>query len=189
MSCPFLMSLWYDLAGKNYLEVSAKPSLEELRKTEWSSEFEELLSEFIGQAPNHEFITYMRNRLIMGAFRYGLMREQDYSKYDIPGYIKGKIKLFEEAKNLECLIDAANLCLIGYIHYLRMGFPIFSRELFFKYGKCISLGSMITILYSAKNPLIFISICHRLIQLYETAKLYGYKLIAEDDKNHSKEIY
>ena len=43
-----------------------KHRLEDLAKSEWSAQFE----------------TYMRNRLIMGALRYGLMKDKNKPKYD-----------------------------------------------------------------------------------------------------------
>jgi len=73
------------------------PTLDELRKSEWNSEFEEL----------------MRNRLLMGAFRYGLLRENK-GKYDTIGSALHRLKKYQETGNVEFLIDVANICLIEF---------------------------------------------------------------------------
>ena len=76
-----------------------KPSLDELRKTEWIPEFEQ----------------YMRNRLVMGAIRYETFKEKTVNnKYDCIGYIISKLEAYQETGNLECLVDAANLLMIEY---------------------------------------------------------------------------
>lgn len=72
-------------------------NVEELRKTEWNTEFEEK----------------MRNRLILGAFRYGLLNRQSL-KFNVPDYIRVKLKRYEETGNLEALVDVANLALVEY---------------------------------------------------------------------------
>ena len=53
------------LGQKGMIPIKTKPSLESLKKTEWSPEFEKL----------------MRNRLIMGAIRYGLLHEKGKPVY------------------------------------------------------------------------------------------------------------
>lgn len=72
----------------------SKPVLEELKKTEWNSEFE----------------TLMRNRLIMGALRYGLLKEN--ISYDSITSIRQRLDLLEVDGNGEHLVDIANLCLV-----------------------------------------------------------------------------
>jgi hypothetical protein len=78
----------------------AKEPLWKLRLTEWSAEFEQL----------------MRNRLLMGRFRYGAMGDPAKGGYDC---ISSAIKRLEEYKrtgNLELLVDSANLCLVEFVH-------------------------------------------------------------------------
>lgn len=76
------------------------PDYEELRKSEWSEEFEKL----------------MRNRLIFGAIRYGCMGHGKIPKnkptYDRIESIKKRLKFFEETGNAEWLIDIANIALL-----------------------------------------------------------------------------
>lgn len=59
----------------------------------------------------------MRNRLIMGSFRYGLMYKQDLSRYDIPDVIGYKLELYKQSDNLECLVDIANLCMLEFVKF------------------------------------------------------------------------
>ena len=75
------------------------PSLEELRETEWSSEFE------------HR----MRNRLIMGAFRYGRFHDPGKGQYDQVASIRRHLIEYECTGNLEHLVDVANLALVEYV--------------------------------------------------------------------------
>ena len=66
---------------------------------EWSDEFEKL----------------MRNRLLMGAFRYGLLGKENRPRYDRIGSIRKRIDAYEDDGNLEHLVDIANLCLCLFI--------------------------------------------------------------------------
>lgn len=75
------------------------PSLDELRKTEWCDEFEQL----------------MRNRLLMGAFRYGLMKDKLKQAWKLIPSIRRRLDKYEETGNLEMLVDVANLCLIEFM--------------------------------------------------------------------------
>lgn len=72
--------------------------LEELRVSEWSPEFEEL----------------MRNRLLFGAYRYGKIHDNKGSGMDWTGSIEERLELYREDGNLEHLVDIANLCLCEY---------------------------------------------------------------------------
>lgn len=71
-----------------------------LQKTQWSPEFEQ----------------YMRNRLIMGALRYGLLldKKKKRNKYDLLGAIKSKVQKYVETGNKEYLVDIANYCLLEF---------------------------------------------------------------------------
>lgn len=108
----FLADLWREVAGLPSLpDPKNLPPIEVLRETEWS----------------HEFEKAMRCRLVMGAFRYGLMAEQDYGKYDLSAEIHRRVNQYSQSRNLESLIDAANMCMLAYIHGRRTGeilFPI-----------------------------------------------------------------
>jgi hypothetical protein len=73
--------------------------LADLERSEWSPEFERL----------------MRNRLIMGALRYGLMGAPGKPKYDRIGSIEKRLKAYRETGNKELLVDSANLCLMEFV--------------------------------------------------------------------------
>lgn len=78
---------------------TAKPSLESLRRTEWSQRFELL----------------MRNRLVMGALRYRLIEEKKLqNNYMLVKYIRDKCDQYENTGNLECLVDIANVAMLEF---------------------------------------------------------------------------
>lgn len=85
---------------KSKFSVSDLPALEE---SEWSHEFERL----------------MRNRLLMGALRYGTFAEKrDKAKrgkhWDLLGALRKKAEGYEATGNTEYLVDAANYCLLAF---------------------------------------------------------------------------
>lgn len=73
--------------------------LDQLRDTEWCAKFEAL----------------MRNRLIMGRFRYGAMGDPDKGNYDCLGSIERRLKKYRETGNDEHLVDIANLALVEFV--------------------------------------------------------------------------
>ena len=78
--------------GKRY-------NYKDLQESEWSTTFEK----------------YMRNRLIMGAYRYGKLKEKgkpDYNRID--SMIK-RLKKYQASGNTEHLVDVANLCLCEFV--------------------------------------------------------------------------
>lgn len=77
-----------------------------------------------------EFELYMRNRLMMGALRYGGLNPNRKQNYDaITSAIK-RLCLYNETGNLECLVDAANLCLVEYVcgHHPKRHFHSFDSD-------------------------------------------------------------
>lgn len=79
-------------------ERTKMPSLEELKKTEWSEVFEKL----------------MRHRMIMGAFRYGRLKAPGKKKFDRVNSIIERLKLYEKDGNAEHLVDSANLAMLEF---------------------------------------------------------------------------
>lgn len=71
-----------------------------LQKTEWSPEFEQ----------------HMRNRLLMGALRYGLLadKKKNPNKWDLLKALRSKIKGYLKTHNKEYLVDAANYLLLEF---------------------------------------------------------------------------
>lgn len=98
----FLMNLWRWKCGLKEVDLDKpkepKFNLEELRKTEWSDEFEKL----------------MRNRRILGAIRYGRTNAKGKPKYDRVNTMRRKIDLYERTKNKEALVDLANYAMVEF---------------------------------------------------------------------------
>lgn len=88
-----------------YMRENATPqpftkTLDDLTASEWSQEFERL----------------MRNRLLVGCFRYGPMSDPAKGRYDNLGSAIKRIHKYQITGNLEHLVDAANLCLVEFVH-------------------------------------------------------------------------
>lgn len=77
------------------------PPYEVLKRTQWCNNFEDL----------------MRARLIMGAFRYGLLTENLKlgKRFNCLDSIKRRLALYEQDHNLEHLVDIANLALCQFV--------------------------------------------------------------------------
>lgn len=78
-----------DLAAFNYWE---------LYRTEWNSEFEEL----------------MHNRLIQAVPRYGRMNDPRKSEYNYLKAIRTKLSRYAQTGNDELLVDIANYCMLEF---------------------------------------------------------------------------
>lgn len=79
-------------------QVDAEAKLRELYQSQWSPRFEEL----------------MRNRLVMGAMRYGRLHAPGKKRYDRVASIQKRVGLYKETGNLEHLVDAANEALLEF---------------------------------------------------------------------------
>lgn len=90
---------WRRLAGRPIAATDL--TLEELRRVQWSPEFE----------------TMMRNRLLMGAFRYGNMRDRKKagSQFDNVKDAIRRLQEYERTGNVEFLVDVANLALVEFV--------------------------------------------------------------------------
>lgn len=62
---------------------------------------------------NQEFIQLMKNRLMIGHFRYGLKVEQG-ARYDTVQALQARLKLYVETGNTEYLVDLANFCMLEF---------------------------------------------------------------------------
>lgn len=96
----FVDNLWRWKCGLPELEAEAPQvhTYEELQQTEWSEEFENL----------------MRNRLVMGALRYGPIHGKNKPMYDRVSSVVSRIARYAESGNKELLVDVANLCLLEF---------------------------------------------------------------------------
>ncbi len=102
MSRLHLDNLWRWKCGLPEIErpsVSEHVSLQELKETEWSVDFEKL----------------MRNRLVMGALRYGRIGDGCKPKYERTASMVSRLEKYNETGNKEFLVDVANLCLLEFV--------------------------------------------------------------------------
>lgn len=60
------------------------------------------------------FLELMHNRLIMGALRYGKLRELGKPQYDRVVSMVKRLKKYEETGNQEHLVDVANIALLEF---------------------------------------------------------------------------
>lgn len=96
----FLANLWRWKCGLPEEDFTTiKVTLEQRAKSEWSPKFESL----------------MRNRLILGSFRYGFLSSKDKSTYDRVGSAIKRLNRYQETGNQEYLVDAANMCLVEFV--------------------------------------------------------------------------
>jgi hypothetical protein len=73
-------------------------SVDALERSEWSPRFERL----------------MRNRLIMGAMRYGRLHAVSKPAYDRLQGLRKRLEQYQQSGNLECLVDVANMALLEF---------------------------------------------------------------------------
>jgi hypothetical protein len=73
-------------------------SIDELYSTRWSNNFEK----------------YMRNRLVMGALRYGEIDKK--RKYNYIEYLEKKVKMYKNTGNKELLVDIANQAMLEFMN-------------------------------------------------------------------------
>jgi hypothetical protein len=88
------------MAQKSKFTAADLPKLERIQ---WSKAFEQL----------------MRNRLLMGALRYGTIEEQRKEvtkgqQWDLVKALGAKIQCYQDTGNTEYLVDAANYCLLAF---------------------------------------------------------------------------
>lgn len=97
----FLKNLWRWKCGlpeEDYNKADEPVSLEQIEKEQWSPKFIEL----------------MKNRMIMGWFRYGSIRSQNGQKYKRVEEAIRRLQRYLEEGNDELLVDVANFCMIEF---------------------------------------------------------------------------
>lgn len=195
MRDPFLQDLWRKMCGLPELHhPGLHPNLLKLKQNQWDYHFENEMKFFYdyftfnkSEPWSEDFIKFMRNRLVMGSFRYGLMEEQDYSRFDLAGYIQNKIDKFNSSRDLECLIDACNNALLAFVHGCRYNTykkPIVNNDFllwdFFNF--CVKR------IKETELPDYAPCLGAILMYLYNVHKREGCEMKLTDDKDHAKEI-
>jgi len=129
--CPFLRNLWVDLARDqntnpnlfyqedwSFLSRPNKKGIEEYKRL-CDSEFDDAwFTEVSNDLPKEveEIRPLARNRMVLGAIRYGKLSEKEYEKYDLELSIVMRDSLAIETETYEPFIDAYNFC---YLNWLR----------------------------------------------------------------------
>jgi len=80
------------------LDKPKLPGIFELVRTEWSPEFEK----------------HMRDRMIMGAFRYSRLHDPEKPHFDMIASAHERLDLYQKTGNMEHLVDIANMCLLEF---------------------------------------------------------------------------
>lgn len=118
----FLKAAW-ECRGKDELilsEIRKVPDLPSLERTEWNTEFGCLLHDYLRKesipSDRGTFYRLMHNRLIMGAFRYGLFGDPKKMalKYDRLGSVSKRLEVYQKTHNREYLVDIANMCMLEF---------------------------------------------------------------------------
>lgn len=91
----YLTELWYEKFSADFPD----DDFARLRKTEWSEAFE----------------TLMRNRLVIGALRYGRMGSTGKPQYDRISAAKKRLARYLETGNVEMLVDVANFMMLEFV--------------------------------------------------------------------------
>lgn len=95
----FLDNLWRWKCGMSENENIPINSMESLKLSEWDDHFEQL----------------MRNRLVMGAIRYGRIGVVGKPQYDRVTSMIKRLQKYADNGNKEFLVDVANLCLLEFV--------------------------------------------------------------------------
>lgn len=89
----------FDKCGISTPPAKTTDSYEDLVKSEWSPLFER----------------FMKNRLVMGALRYGKFNPKSRGKYNRVDSIRQRIELYSDDGNGEHLVDIANICMCEFV--------------------------------------------------------------------------
>jgi hypothetical protein len=95
---PFLEDLWRRSAGLPEKYSTDIMDISSLKRTEWSTRFEKA----------------MRNRLVMGAFRYGLLYSPEKLAWDRIKRAIYELEQYLEDGNDERLVDIANMMMLEF---------------------------------------------------------------------------
>lgn len=108
----FLFDLWREKVDKP--PVLKERGFMEKAPVQWSEKFEKLV---VSTLPEFEFEfsmlkPHMKNRLAIGACRYGLLNDPFKPRWDRIGRLKYEIEKYVEDSNSEHLVDAMNMALL-----------------------------------------------------------------------------
>lgn len=144
----FLFDLWLWKCGLEEKNSHLrKPDLDALRRSEWDFEFEthfkQLCKHYLLGGNEKEldlyfngFKEFMKNRLVMGAMRYGKLHDFQRTHYDYMSGVLRYLNKYLDTGNYELLIDVANYALIEAVRgdgkvygHVPVYFPTLEKEL------------------------------------------------------------
>lgn len=105
----YMQNLWRWSCGLPEIPINSRV---EIRAEQWSREFEGL----------------MRARLIMGAYRYGVIRDPGKARYDRVGSVIRRLVQYRQTGNAEHLVDSANLLMLEFVEPTHPGFHFCSVD-------------------------------------------------------------
>jgi hypothetical protein len=132
----FLFDLWLWKLGMSERDVFVPKDINKLRESEWSPVYENAfkkVSELFYEEEFDEslfrgFIQFQKNRLVMGAYRYGYLGDPDKPKWDRLVAIEKYFAKYMESGNAEMLIDVSNYCLLEYVEGENVSAPEILEE-------------------------------------------------------------
>lgn len=115
----FLADLWRINCGYSSAELLTEKAetLDSLKSSEWSKIFERMVRFCTHDITCEEFEVFfilMKNRLVMGRFRYGKLNAENKPKWDRIERVIKEVALYEKDGNTERLIDISNMCLLEF---------------------------------------------------------------------------
>jgi hypothetical protein len=100
---------YYETAAKMFLEARWREKAG-LDTTAFSFDQREDLAKLRHSEMNNEFVTLLRNRMVMGRFRYGHLAGEGKADWDRLSRIEKEVIAYRVDGNDERLIDIANMC-------------------------------------------------------------------------------
>lgn len=83
-------------------------SLEQLKRENWNVMFDKVLISF-----DQKLVDMQHNRLCLGSLRYGKFGDKEKAaRQNREQYIENKVEILRKTKNIECLLDIANILLL-----------------------------------------------------------------------------
>lgn len=126
----FINNLWLgEKEDWSWLKAKPMPSLESLRESEWCQEFEDKCFDLFMSSKEYKknddfpfmkdlynyFIELCHNRMILGAMRYGLLKDQNFKDYNLGRESNKRYRRALDTENSEGFIDAWNMLMLSYI--------------------------------------------------------------------------
>jgi len=108
----YLMNLWRWKCGLPE-RTDVQDNLYDLYQSEWSNEFMEKVRKFY--IPDEQFVQMMKNRLVIGTYRYGYFHDKDRPKYDHISSARKRYANYLKDGNGEHLIDIANFMMLEFV--------------------------------------------------------------------------